>query len=120
LLTVNLGDTVHIKHRRLGIETSARVITLTFDCITQKVENLILGDYEQNYFNDVSSITHSVSQVINQSNNTLMADRIAGVLNLMYTSLRAQKDIAQKQDVRAILFEDLDKSSPTFGALCIG
>lgn len=120
LLKVNLGDTVHIKHRRLGIETSARVITLTYDCITQKVENLVLGDYEQNYFNDVSSITHSVSQVINQSNNTLMADRIAGVLNLMYTSLRAQKDIAHKQDVRAILFEDLNPDSPNFGALCIG
>lgn len=120
LLKVNLGDTVHIKHRRLGIETSARVITLTYDCITQKVENLVLGNYEKNYFNDVSSITHSVSQVINQSNNTLMADRIAGVLNLVHTSLRAQKDIAQKQDVRAILFEDLDPDSPNFGALCIG
>lgn len=120
LLKVNLGDTVHIKHRRLGIETSARVITLTYDCITQKVENLVLGVYEKNYFNDVSSITHSVSQVINQSNNTLMAERIAGILNLLHTSLRAQKDIAQKQDVRAILFEDLDPDSPTFGALCIG
>lgn len=120
LLTVNLGDTVHVKHRKLGIETSARVITLNYDCITKKVESLVLGDYEANYFNDVSSITHSASQVINTSNNTLMADKIAGVINLLNTSLRAQKDIAQKQDVRAILFEDLDKSSPTFGALCIG
>lgn len=120
LLKVNLGDTVHVKHRKLGIETSARVIRLTYDCIAKKVESLVLGDYEKNYFNDVSSITHSVSQVINQSNNTLMADRIAGVLNLLHTSLRAQKDIAQKQDVRAILFEDLDPDSPTFGALCIG
>ena len=120
LLTVNLGDTVHVKHRKLGIETSARVITLNYDCITKKVESLVLGDYEANYFNDVSSITNSASQVINTSNNTLMADKIAGIINLLNTSLRAQKDIAQKQDVRAILFEDLDKSSPTFGALCIG
>lgn len=120
LLTVNLGDTVHVKHRKLGIETSARVITLTYDCIAEKVESLVLGDYEANYFNDVSSITNSASQVINTSNNTLMADKIAGIINLLNTSLRAQKDIAQKQDVRAILFEDLDKSSPTFGALCIG
>lgn len=120
LLTVNLGDTVHVKHRKLGVETSARVISMTYDCITKKVENLVLGDYEANYFNDVSSITHSASQVINTSNNTLMADKIAGIINLLNTSLRAQKDIAQKQDVRAILFEDLDKSSPTFGALCIG
>lgn len=120
LLTVNLGDTVHVKHRKLGIETSARVISMTYDCIAEKVESLVLGDYEANYFNDVSSITHSASQVINTSNNTLMADKIAGIINLLNTSLRAQKDIAQKQDVRAILFEDLDKSSPTFGALCIG
>ncbi len=120
LLTVNLGDTVHVKHRKLGIETSARVISMTYDCITQKVESLVLGDYEANYFNNVSSITHSASQVINTSNNTLMADKIAGIINLLNASLRAQKDIAQKQDVRAILFEDLDKSSPTFGALCIG
>lgn len=120
LLTVNLGDTVHVKHRKLGIETSARVISMAYDCITQKVESLVLGDYEANYFNDVSSITNSVSQVINTSNNTLMADKIAGIINLLNTSLRAQKDIAQKQDVRAILFEDLDEDSPTFGALCIG
>lgn len=120
LLTVNLGDTVHVKHRKLGIETSARVISMTYDCITKKVESLVLGDYEANYFNNVSSITHSASQVINTSNNTLMADKIAGIINLLNTSLRAQKDIAQKQDVRAILFEDLDTDSPTFGALCIG
>ena len=120
LLTVNLGDTVHVKHRKLGIETSARVIRLTYDCIAKKVESLVLGDYEANYFNDVSSIANSASRVINTSNNTLMADKIAGIINLLNTSLRAQKDIAQKQDVRAILFEDLDKSSPTFGALCIG
>lgn len=120
LLTVNLGDTVHVKHRKLGIETSARVITLNYDCITKKVESLVLGDYEANYFNSVSSITHSASQVIDSSNNTLMADKISGIINLLNTSLRAQKDIAQKQDVRAILFEDLDESSPTFGALCIG
>ena len=120
LLTVNLGDTVHVKHRKLGIETSARVISMAYDCITQKVESLVLGDYEANYFNDVSSITNSASRVINTSNNTLMADKIAGLINLLNTSLRAQKDIAQKQDVRAILFEDLDADSPTFGALCIG
>lgn len=120
LLKVNLGDTVHVKHRKLGIETSARVISMAYDCITQKVESLVLGDYEANYFNDVSSITNSASRVINTSNNTLMADKIAGIINLLNTSLRAQKDIAQKQDVRAILFEDLDPDSPTFGALCIG
>ena len=30
------------------------------------------------------------------------------------------KDIAQTQHIRAMLFEDLDSNSPTFGAMCIG
>lgn len=120
LVTVNLGDTVHVKHRRLGIETQARITSLEYDCIQQKVTSLIIGDPLKDYFNQTSDITSAASQVIDTSTNTLMANRIAGVINLLNASLRAQKDIAQRQDVRAILFEDLDTSSPTFGALCIG
>lgn len=120
LVAVNLGDTVHVKHRRLGIETEARVIALEYDCISQKVTNLTIGDYVSNYFDKNTDITSSAEKVIDTGNNTLMADKITGVINLLNTSLRAQKDIAQKQDVRAILFEDLDTNSPTFGALCIG
>lgn len=120
LVAVNLGDTVHVKHRRLGIETEARIIALEYDCISQKVTNLTIGDYLANYFDKNTDITSSAEKVIDTGNNTLMADKIAGVINLLNTSLRAQKDIAQKQDVRAILFEDLDTNSPTFGALCIG
>ena len=120
LVKVNLGDTVHVRHRRLDIETEARIIALTYDCIKQKRTSLTIGDFVSNYFDKNSDITSSASQVINTSNNTLFANKIAGVINLLNTSLRAQKSIAQKQDVRAILFEDLDPESPTFGALCIG
>lgn len=120
LLTVNLGDTVHVKHRKLGIETSARVITLNYDCITKKVESLVLGDYEANYFDSVSSITHSVSQIIDKSNNSVMANKIQGVINLLKTSLKAQKDASQLMDIRAILFEDLNTDSPLFGAMSLG
>lgn len=120
LVAVNLGDTVHVKHRRLGIETEARIIALEYDCISQKITNLTIGDYVENYFDKNTDITSSAEEVIDTGNNTLMADKITGVINLLNTSLRAQKDIAQKQDVRAILFEDLDTNSPTFGALCIG
>lgn len=120
LVKVNLGDTVHVRHRRLDIETEARIIAMTYDCIQQKRTSLTIGDFVSNYFDKTSDITSSASQVINTSNNTLLANKIAGVINLLNTSLRAQKDVAQKQDVRAILFEDLDSSSPTFGALCIG
>lgn len=120
LTKVNLGDTAHIKHKRLDITTTARIIELEYDCISEEISNLVLGDYEANYFNDNANILNSISKVIDTSNNTLMAEKISGIINMMHTSLRAQKDIAKKQDVRAILFEDLNKDSPTYGALCIG
>ena len=120
LVKVSLGDTVYVKNKRLNIETSPRVVEIVWDCINEQIDSLKLGDYEANFFNDVSSITNSVNKVVDTSNDTLMANRITGVINLLNASLRAQKDISQRQDVRAILFEDLDTKSPTFGALCIG
>lgn len=120
LLNVNLGDTVHISHKRLNIETEARVIEIQYDCILNQVESLVLGDYVPDFFDETSSVITAVDKVIDTGNNTLMAEKITGVLNMMKTSLKAQKDIAKKQDVRAILFEDLDEESTTYGALAIG
>lgn len=120
LVTVNLGDTVHVRHRRLGIETTARVIAMTYDCITQSPASLTIGDYVENYFDKTSDITSAAENVIDTTSGTVMANRIAGVMNMLYVSLRAQKDIAQKQEVRAMLFEDTDPESPTYGAMCIG
>lgn len=120
LTKVNLGDIIHAKYKPLNIVTDSRVIGMKWDCVTESIISLSLGDYESNYFDNVSNVVNAADKVINKDNNTLMADKITGVINLLNTSLRAQKDIAQKQDVRAILFEDLDTNSPTFGALCIG
>lgn len=119
LLKVVLGDNVHVKHRKLGVVTNARVIKMTYDCITEKVEGLTLGDYETSYINDTTSIISSVTNAISPG-GTVMAEQIKGVIDLLNTSLRAQKDIAKRADVRAILFEDTDKDSPTFGAMSIG
>lgn len=120
LETVSLGDTIYCYHRKLEIETKARVTSLVYDCIRKKTISVVIGTDPYNYFSETSSVINAADKVIDKGNNTLMADKIAGIINLLNTSLRAQKDIAQKQDVRAILFEDLDPDSPTFGALCIG
>jgi len=117
---VSQGDTVHCKNENLDIEITARVMSLIYDCILDNVKSVVIGSELYNYFKDTSSVINSVNKVVDTSNDTLMANRITGVINLLNTSLRAQKDVAQRQDVRAILFEDLDTKSPTFGALCIG
>ena len=83
LVKVQLGDTVHVKHRKLGIETTQRVMAIDYDCILEKIDSMTLGT-------DTTG------------------------------SFKAQKNVAQKQDIRAMLFEDTDPDSDTFGALCLG
>lgn len=119
LVSVDLGDTVHCYNYKLGITTDARVIKLTWDCIRNQAGEMTLGDYEYNYFSELTSSLQAVSQIIGPG-NTVVAERVAGVLNAINTQLRYQKNVAQKQDVRAILFEDTDPDSPTYGAMCLG
>ena len=75
LLNVNLGDTAHIGHRRLNITTEARVISMTYDMITKKVDTLTLGDYISSYFSDMDSVMNRVDKVIDKSNKS--SDHIA-------------------------------------------
>lgn len=119
LVKIALGDTVHCHNTKLGITTDARVIGLKWDCIRNESVEMTLGDYEYNYFEELTSNMQAVNQIIGPG-NTVIAERVSGVLNAIQTQLRYQKNVAQKQDVRAILFEDTDPDSPTYGAMCLG
>lgn len=119
LETVSLGDTIHCRHNRLGIVTDARVIELTYDALSKKVTDVVLGDFQRDYFSDVSSAVTRIDSAI-RPDGTVMADKIAGFINGAVTRLGAQYNAAKKQDVLAILFENLDETSPMFGALAIG
>nr|DAI41843.1 MAG TPA: tail protein [Caudoviricetes sp.] len=119
LVKVNLGDTVHCENERLGIETKARCTELIWDCIHERVKELKLGQYED-YFSKVSSVVNSVSQVINQGNNTVKGEAIYGIIDAMQAQLRLQNTVAEKLDVRAFYMEDTDPTSPLYGAMSIG
>lgn len=117
---VSLGDTVRCRHKKLDITTEARVIEMEWDCIKNTVSSVKLGDFRQTYFDKVSSAVDAINSVVNAQSKTVMAEKIKGVLNAINTQLRYQKNVAQKQDVRAILFEDTDTESSTYGAMCLG
>lgn len=119
LESVSLGDTIHCKHNKLGIITDARVISLEYDCLLKRVTSVKFGDFKKNYFDNVTDNVHKIESIINPSGN-VMADKVAGILDGVKTQMRAQSTIAKKQNVRAMLFEDLDPESPTFGAMAIG
>ncbi len=116
---ISLGDTVHCRNARLGIVTDARVIELKYNSILKRVEYVVIGDYSYNYFNNVSSTMNRVEQAIRED-GSVIGQQIQGIINGVQAQMRAQSSIAKKQEVRAILFEDLDPDSPTFGAMCLG
>lgn len=119
LETVSLGDTVHCSHSKLGIISDARVIELTWDAIRNKLTSVTLGKFQYNFLDNASSVMNRVEQAIRED-GSVIGQQIQGIINGVQAQMRAQSSTAKKQEVRAILFEDLDSASPTFGAMCLG
>lgn len=119
LETVSLGDTAHCSHSKLEIVTDARAIELTWDAVRNKVTSVKLGDFQYNFLDNASSVMNRVEQAIRED-GSVIGQQIQGIINGVQAQMRAQSSIAKKREVRAILFEDLDPDSPTFGAMCLG
>ena len=119
LESVSLGDTIHCKHSKLGIVTDARVIALEYDCIQKRVASVELGDFESNYFDRVTSSTDKIESII-APDGSIMAEKVQGILNGIYTQLKLQSTVAKKVNGRAFTVEDLDPDSPLYGCMTWG
>lgn len=119
LVKVSLGDTVHCRHSRLGIVTDARVIELEWDSVKDEIKSVVLGDYQESYIDNAASMMNRIESAI-RSDGTVIGAQVQGIINGVKAQLKVQSSVAQKQKVRAMLFEDLDPESPTFGAMCLG
>lgn len=119
LETVSLGDTIHCRDSHLDITSDARVIELEYDSILKRVSSVAIGEAQYNYFNQVTDSTNRIEQVI-RPNGTLMAERVQGILNGIYTQLRLQSTAAQKVNGSAFLVEDTDPESALYGAMVWG
>lgn len=119
LVNVSKGDTVTCYIQHLDIDVKARVIDFEKDKITGEYISIELGNVTSNFFNDQADIQSKIDKILNKD-GTVNAIEVAGVLNAINVKMRAMKDVAQKQDVRALLCEDLDPNSPTYGAMCYG
>lgn len=122
LLYLWLGDLVTVQNLDRHVSTQQKVIGLTYDLVADQITEITLGSQARDFFNAASQATSDLQKVLEKSGGTtsIVAERVAGVINMMNTSLKAQKSAAVRQDVRAILFEDLDKTSPLFGAMALG
>lgn len=119
LVKVNKGDTVTCYIKHLDIDVRARVIDYERDLITGEYKSIELGNAVSNFFNEQADIQSKVNSILN-SNGSVKAQTVEGTINAVKTQFKALKDIAQPQDVRAILFEDKVEDSPTFGCMCLG
>lgn len=119
LETASLGDTIHCRDSHLDITSDARVIELGYDSIQKRVSSVVIGDVQYNYFDQVTDSTNRIEQVI-RPNGTLMAERVQGILNGIYTQLRLQSTAAQKVNGSAFLVEDTDPESALYGAMVWG
>lgn len=119
LESVSLGDTIHCKHSKLGIVTDIRVIALEYDCIQKRVTSVELGDFKSNYFDRVTSSTDRVESITNPD-GSIMAEKVQGILNGIYTQLKLQSTVTQKVKGRAFTVEDLDPDSDLFGCMTWG
>ena len=116
---VSLGDTIHCHNQHLDITTDARVVKLEYNSILKKVESVVLGDFQYNFFDDVTSMVNRVESAI-RPDGSVIGQRVQGIIDGVRAQLKAQSSIAQKQKIRATIFEDLDPESPTYGAMCLG
>lgn len=65
LESVYLGDTVGIYIESLGLETSARVVKIVYDCLKERNVKVELGSVTPNYVNSQSTTINNLKETVN-------------------------------------------------------
>ncbi|HBI7026644.1 TPA: peptidoglycan DD-metalloendopeptidase family protein [Clostridium perfringens] len=119
LVNIGIGDTVTVRHKDINIDMKTRVITIEWNLVTKKYENVEFGDVEVNYFTKQDIAREQLDNILNK-NGTVNAGEMEGIINAMQTKFKALRDVAQPQHTLGMLFEDKIKGSKTYGAMAIG
>ena len=119
LVKIGLGDTVRCYNKRLGIGTSARAIKIKWDCITNSVKEVTLGDYQYDFLKKWNSTTQKISAILNKD-GSVMAEKVQGILDGIQTQLKIQSTAAKKVDGRVFCIEDTDELSDLYGCTILG
>lgn len=115
LVTVNEGDTVTCYIPGLDIDVKARVIDYEKDLMTGEYISLELGNAQYNFFNEQVDIKNKIDRVVDQNGN-LVGEKIKGFINSQNAMIKAIRDIAELQDVRAMELADCIEESPNYGS----
>lgn len=116
---IGLGDDAKCSHHILDIEITARATELVYDCINRRNKKVKLGKFTKTAFDSQFETEHRVDSITNPD-GTIMAEKVQGILNGIYTQLKLQSTVAQKVKGRAFTVEDLDPDSPLYGCMTWG
>lgn len=119
LVNIGIGDTVTVKHKDIDIDMKTRAITIEWNLVTKKYENIEFGDVEANYFAKQDIAREQLDNILNKNGN-VNADKMEGIINAVQAKFKALRDVAQPQHVLGMLFEDKIKGSKSYGAMAIG
>lgn len=114
---VEVGDTVTIRYDKTNLDIKAKVIKTNKKLkgkiwVNEKVE---LGNFKKDVSNSLNKIDN-----ITTDDGKVKGEAIWGTIDATKASLKAMADSAETQVERAIIFEDKDPNSNTYGALCMG
>jgi len=111
------GDTVTIRYDKLNLDIKAEVIKtikryVNGIWIYDKVE---LGNFKGNIVTVLGNMANNMT-----NDGKIKASNVQGIIDATKATFQALSSSAETQTEKAILFEDNDITSPTYGAMCIG
>lgn len=119
LVNVGIGDTLTVEHQNIGVDLTTRCVGLEWDILNKKYNSITLGELNSDYFDRQDLAKEKLDSILN-SNGNVKAESLEGVVSALNTKFQALRDIAQPQQVKAMLFEDRVQGSKTYGALALG
>ena len=112
---ISLGDTAVCLNEKLGISVKTQAISVTYDCIRGKTQSVVLGSFQPNYFtNNTLSVEKATTDIkntenlvnnnlelirqITNSDGTINAEKVQGILNAVNVQLKSQITASEKQN----------------------
>ena len=115
LQSVDVGDIVTIRYEKINLNLKAKVIRTTKNIITGNLDKVELGNFKGN----IATTLNNIANVITPGGQ-IKGSKIQGIIDATKASFQAMSDSAETQNEKAILFEDNDITSPTYGSMCLG
>lgn len=118
----NIGTDTNIKCPVLGFNESFLIIQKDTDLLSPQNAKITLNDRQANILYNQVNMQRAAQYLdrILTSDKQVNTFYLKGYIDLLKNQMGAMADSAEKQQTKAILFEDRIPGSPTYGAMALG